>query len=154
MHFLLWTKGFHENTNFDIFKCSDENLPNSSCPFPNHKSVFLQISHDSYNSSVLFSFKHYILCTNGTNQSKYKFFRLFSARIKIHQVLVIFEKKKQVFIKILHYSLISWDITPPYFIYLKLYILSAKVACQSTSLVKFHLSSWKSEILHYGGLLL
>ena len=93
MHFLLWTKGFHENTNFDIFKCSDKNLPNFSCPFPNHKSVFLEISHDSYNSSVLFSFKHYILCTNGTNQSKYKFFRLFSARIKIHQVLVIFEKK-------------------------------------------------------------
>ena len=46
MHFLLWTKGSHENTNFDTFKCSDENLPNSSCHFPNHKSVFLQILHD------------------------------------------------------------------------------------------------------------
>ena len=47
MHFLLWTKGSHENTNFDTFKCSDENLPNSACHFPNHKSVFLQILHDS-----------------------------------------------------------------------------------------------------------
>ena len=37
---------------------------------------------------------------------------------------------------------------------MKLYILSAKVAYQSTNLVKFHLSSWKSEILHCGGLLL
>ena len=34
---------------------------------------------------------------------------------------------------------------------LKLYILSAKVAYQSTNLVKFHLSSRKSEILHFGG---
>ena len=45
MHFLLWRKGYHESTNFDFFKCSDENLPNSSCNFPNHKSVFLQILH-------------------------------------------------------------------------------------------------------------
>ena len=47
MHFILWTKGSHENTNFDTFKCSDENLLNSSCHFPNYKSVFLQILHDS-----------------------------------------------------------------------------------------------------------
>ena len=36
IHFLLWTKGSHENTNFDIFKCSDENLLNSSCRFWKH----------------------------------------------------------------------------------------------------------------------
>ena len=47
MHFLLWTKGSHKNTSFYIFKCSDENLPNASSYFPNHKSVFLQIFHDS-----------------------------------------------------------------------------------------------------------
>ena len=40
IHFLLWAKGSHENNNFDTFKCSDENFPNSSCHFPNHKSVF------------------------------------------------------------------------------------------------------------------
>ena len=51
MHFLLCTKGSHENTDFDTFKCSDENLPNSLCHFPNHKSVFLQTSHDSSVSS-------------------------------------------------------------------------------------------------------
>ena len=48
MHFLLWTKWSHESTNFETFKCSDENLPNSSCHFPNDKSVFLQILHDSW----------------------------------------------------------------------------------------------------------
>ena len=43
IHFLLWTKESHQSPNFDTFKCSGENLPNSSCYFPNHESVFLQI---------------------------------------------------------------------------------------------------------------
>ena len=47
IHFLLWTKGSHQSPNFDTFKCSGENLPNFSCHFPNHKSVFLQILHYS-----------------------------------------------------------------------------------------------------------
>ena len=56
--------------------------------------------------------------------------------------------------EILHHSLASRDISPPYFFQLKLYIISAKVVYQSTNLVKFHLSSQKSEIFHCGGLLL
>ena len=47
MHFILWTKGSIENTNFDIFKCPDENLPNSSSHFP-------QVSFSS-NFALLFS---------------------------------------------------------------------------------------------------
>ena len=47
MHFLLWTKGSRQSANSDTFKCSGENLSNSSCHFPNHKSVFLQILHHS-----------------------------------------------------------------------------------------------------------
>ena len=46
-HFLLWIKGSHQSPNFETFKCSCENLPYSSCHFPNHKSVFLQILHYS-----------------------------------------------------------------------------------------------------------
>ena len=102
MHFLLWTKGSHENTNFDTFKCSDENLPNSSCHFPNHKSVFLQILHDSSVSwnMLLCTFLGQTLYTlHKRDQSKCKFFRLFSARIKIHQILVIFETKNKFFLK-------------------------------------------------------
>ena len=45
------------------------------------------------------------------DQSKRKFFRLFSARIKIHQILVIFETRN---LQILHHSSISRDITPLY----------------------------------------
>ena len=47
IHFLLWTIGSHQSSNFDTFKCSGENLQNSSCHFPSNKSVFLQILHHS-----------------------------------------------------------------------------------------------------------
>ena len=45
--FLLWTKGSHQSSNFDAFKCSGENVPNFSSLFSNHKSVFLQNLHIS-----------------------------------------------------------------------------------------------------------
>ena len=45
--FLLWTKRSHQSPNFYTFKCSGENLPNFSCLFSNHWSVFLQNLHDS-----------------------------------------------------------------------------------------------------------
>ena len=47
IHFLLWAKGSHQSSNFDTFKCSGKNLPNSSFHFPSSKSVFLQILHHS-----------------------------------------------------------------------------------------------------------
>ena len=37
----------YQSSNFDAFKCSHENLQNSSCHFPCNKSVFLQILHHS-----------------------------------------------------------------------------------------------------------
>ena len=76
MRFLLRTKGSHQSPSFDTFKCSRENLLNSSCHFPNHRSVFLQ---NFYHSSVSFKI---LLCTylgqtlytlNKRNQSKWKF---------------------------------------------------------------------------------
>ena len=47
IHFLLWIKGSHQSPNFETFECSGENLPNSSCHFWKHKSVFLQNLHQS-----------------------------------------------------------------------------------------------------------
>ena len=102
MHFLLWTKESHENINFDIFKFSDENLLNSSFDFPNHKSAFLQILHDSSVSwnMLLCTFLGQTLYTlHKRDQSKGKFLRLFSAQIKIHQILVIFETKNKFLFK-------------------------------------------------------
>ena len=39
IHFLLWTKGSHQSPDFETLESSGENPPNSSCHFPNHKSV-------------------------------------------------------------------------------------------------------------------
>ena len=68
-HFLLWTKGSHESTNLDTYKCSDENLANSSCYFPNHKSVFSNFvwlfSVIKSNSSVLFQIKRFYFVQKG-----------------------------------------------------------------------------------------
>ena len=48
MYFLLWTKGSHQSPNFDNFKCSGENLPNSSCQFSNDKVIPPQILYHLY----------------------------------------------------------------------------------------------------------
>ena len=47
VHFLLWIKRSHQSHNFETFEYFGENLPDSSCYFPNHKSVFLRILHHS-----------------------------------------------------------------------------------------------------------
>ena len=47
IYFLLWIKGFPQSPNFETFERSGKTLPNSSCHFRNHKSVFLQILHHS-----------------------------------------------------------------------------------------------------------
>ena len=48
VHFLLWIKGSDQKCwDFEIFKCSAQNLKNYSCHFPNYKLVFLQILHHS-----------------------------------------------------------------------------------------------------------
>ena len=47
IHFLLWIKGSYQSPNFETFQCFGKNLQNSSCHFPNHKSVLLQVLHHS-----------------------------------------------------------------------------------------------------------
>ena len=103
------------------------------------------------NSSVLFLVKCYILCTKGTNRSAN--FGDFSAGIKIHQILVIFETTNQFFFRFSWLFNIMRHNSSVLF-YLKFYILSTKGAYQNTNLVKFYVSSRKSDILHFDGLLL
>ena len=81
IHFLLWTKESHQSPNFDTFKCSGENLPNSSCHFSNHKPVFFQILHNSsvsrkitplyfFSSNIIHSnIINFLLWTKGSHQS-------------------------------------------------------------------------------------
>ena len=149
--FSVWTKGSHENTNFDIFKCSDENLLNSSCHFPNHKSVFLQILHDSSVSwnMLLCTFLGQTLYTlHKRDQSKCKFFRLFSAQIKIHQILVIFETKNKFLFKFCTTLIVRIGVSTP----LKntpLFRQSPPVYCFFVNPPKSWIFHWNPKILKF-----
>ena len=117
MHFLLWKKVSHEGTNFDTFKCFDENFSNSSCHFPNHKWVSPQILHnssESCNRTPLYFFRSNVIYFAQKEPIKVEILRISNAQIKILQIFVIFETA-HVFLQILHHSSVSWDITPLYF---------------------------------------
>ena len=103
---------------FEVFECSDENLPKSSCHFPNCKEVFLQILH--YSSVSWKITPQYFF------RSKIIYFAL-KGPIKV-QILETFEypdqnspnscqfwNNKSVFVQILHQSSVSRGITPLYF---------------------------------------
>ena len=137
MYFLLWTKGSHQSPNFDTFKHSGENLLNSSCYFPNHKSIFVQILHDSsvswWKIIPLYFFRSNSIYFAQKEQSTSKVLRFLSTGIKIYQILVVFETT--------NYSVMVHNSSVLF--YLKFYILSTKGAYESTHLVKFHVSSQK-----------
>ena len=118
MHFLLWTKGSRESANFDTFKCSDENLPNSSCYFPNHKSVFLQILHDSsvsWKITPLHFFRSKVIYFARKGPIKVQILETFECSDQNSPNSCHFWNNKLVFLQILHHSSVSWDITPLYF---------------------------------------
>ena len=97
---LLWRKWSHQCSNFETFKYSGENVPYSSCHFPNHKSVFLQILH---HCSVpwkitLYSLGHTLHTFHKKNESKWEFLRIFSAQVKLYQIFVMFETANQFFL--------------------------------------------------------
>ena len=99
--FLLWTKGSHQSSNFDTFKCSGENLRNSSCLFSNQWSVFLQNLH---NSSVSWKITPLYFCSSNNIyfghkepiKTKKKFPDFSSARVKICEVHVNFKTTSQL----------------------------------------------------------
>ena len=109
-HFLLWAKGSHQSPNSDTFKCSSKNLPNSSCNFPNHKSVFASLfSFMKDNSLYFFQIKRYILCTKGTNQSA-SFWDFQVLGSKFTKFLSFYERTNQFFSKFC----VTINITPLY----------------------------------------
>ena len=79
IHFLLRTKRSHQSSNLDTFECSCENIQNSSCHFPSHKSVFLQILHHSSMSWKITSL--YFFSSNNIY-----FVQKSSAQVKICQI--------------------------------------------------------------------
>ena len=118
IHFLLWVKESHQSPNFDIFKCSGENLPNSSCHFSNHKSVFLQILHHStvsWKITPLYFFSSNNIYFVQKEHIKMKMFETFKCSGQnLSNFPCQFWNNKSVPLQILHYSSVSWKITPLY----------------------------------------
>ena len=116
-YFQLWTKESHQSRHFETCKCSGENSPNSLCHFSNQKLVFLQILHHSLVSwkiTPLDFFRSNII--TGKGQSKCKFWGLLGARIKINQILVIFETANQFSFRFVYQSWMPSNITSLYFL--------------------------------------
>ena len=135
IHFLLWTIGSH-NSNFDTFKCSGKNLPNS-CHFPSNKSVFLQILYHSSMSWEItplyfFSSNNIYFVQKKPIKVKifetWKFLRFLRLTFKcsgqnLSNSLCQFWKDKLIPLQILYPSLVSWKRTSMYFLAQTIYTL-------------------------------
>ena len=118
--FLLWTKGSHQSPNFKSSKCSGEDLPNFSCHFWNHESVFLQILH---HSSVSWKISSLYFCSSNNiylaqkEPINVKIFGTFECSGQnLSNSLSQFWNNKSIPLQILYPSSVPWKITPLYFI--------------------------------------
>ena len=117
MHVLLWTKWSHESTNFDTFKCFNENLPNSSCHFSNYRPVFLRKLHESWVSlriTRLYFFSSYVIYFAQKGQITEQILETWMLGSKFIKFLSVL-KQQIVFLQVLDHSSVSWCITPLYF---------------------------------------
>ena len=118
IHFLLWTKGSYQSSNFDTFECSGENLPNSSCYFPSNKSVFLQIFHHSWvlwEITPLYFFSSNNIYFAQKEPIEVKIFETSECSGQnLSNSLYQFWNDKSIPLQILYPSLVSWAMTPLY----------------------------------------
>ena len=150
MHFLLWTEGSRESTNFDTSKCSDQYLPNSSCHFPNYKSVFLQILHEasvSWKITPLYFFRSKVIYFVRKGPIKAQIFETFECLDENSPKCCHFWNNKSVFLQTLHHFWVSWDITP-------LYVFSWNfIYFQRKELIKVQIITWAVESLKFCSLM-
>ena len=82
---------------------SGENLPYSSCHFPNHKLVFLQILYHcsvSWKITPLHFFSSNVIYLAQKEPIKVEILTISSVQITFHKILAIFETTNQFFFKI------------------------------------------------------
>ena len=109
IHFLLWTKGPHQSSNFD----------SSTRHFPSNKSVFLQILHHSWMSwkiTPAYFFSSDDIYFAEKEPIKVKICETFdSSGHNLSNSLCQFWNGKSISLQILYPSSVSWNITPLYF---------------------------------------
>ena len=107
MDFLLFIKRSHQSPNFETFKCSGENFPNSSSHFLNRKSVFLQIldhSSVSWKLTPLYFFRSNIIYFAQIEPIKRHAFENFKCSGQNSPNSCHFWNNKSVFLQFLHDS--------------------------------------------------
>ena len=119
IHFLLWTKGSHQSSNFGTFECVGENWPNSSCQFQSNKSVVLQILHHSsisWKITPLYFFSSSNIYFAQKEPIKVKISETFECSGQnFSNSLCQFWNNKSIPLQILYSSSVSRKITPVYF---------------------------------------
>ena len=111
-------KGSHQiQYNFETFQCSCENLPDSSCHFPNCMSAFLKIllhhSSVSWRITSLYFFNSNNIYFGQKEPIKVQNFKTFECSGQnLSNYLCQFWNGKPIPLQILHYSSLSWYITP------------------------------------------
>ena len=112
INFLLWIKGSHQTSNFETFKCSGENFPNSLCHFWKQKSVFLQILHQysvQSNIASLYFFSSNIIYFGQRKPIKVQMFEIFKCSGQnSSKSSCQFWNDKSIPLPILHPSPLSW----------------------------------------------
>ena len=105
-------------------------MPNSSCHFWKRKSFFLQILHQySVQSKItpLYVFSSNMLYFGQKQLIKVQIFEVFgSSDESLPKSSCHFPNRKEVFLQILHYSSLSWQITPQYFFRWKIIYFALK----------------------------
>ena len=92
---------------FEIFQCSGEDLPNSSCHFPNHKPVFLRTLHDSFVSwkiTSLYFCRSKVICFARKGPIKVQILETFECSDQNSQNSCHFWNNESFFLQILHQS--------------------------------------------------
>ena len=113
---VLWIKGSHQNLNFENFECSGENLQNSSCHFPNHKPIFLQILHHSlvpWKITPLYFFGSNIIYFGQKRAHQSAGFETSECSVQnSSNPSCQCWNGRSIPLQILHHSSLSWHITP------------------------------------------
>ena len=126
---MLWTKGAHQSVNFQNFDYSHKNSSNFFISFFLHEAFMSPSCVITHNSSI--SFLDKTLYSLDSLSIKVRIFRVFeflgerSPNSSCH-----FWNHSSFFLQILHYCLVSWHITPPYFLAAQFCILLTKGAHQ------------------------
>ena len=101
---------------FKIFEYTGQNLPNSSCHFPNHRSVFLEIFHqvvESWNITPLHYFSSNIIHFGQKQPIKVYISETFECSSQNpSNSLCQFWNDKSIPLQFLHHSSLSWQKSP------------------------------------------